>query len=252
MRHCVMALMLLLGAQTVVGDDSSEPALPPALAFNISSGGYPPFTIVHDDGRVSGIFWDVLSAITDHLGVALEAVQVPPKRSESLLKQGYSDVTMRAREWTDDPDAFAFSDPVMSTRDAIFVHRDSDRDIRTVEDLEGTLLTRLGFHYPWLENKLRAGEVTLIPVQEQRPMFKRLYHGGVRFTGAVSNLHAGYWTLRNSTWSDSIREAPIRLGEVGYRLMFPPRHENLVPLINRELERMKASGELERIISSYQ
>lgn len=252
MRHCVTALMLLLGAQTVVADNSSEPVLPPALAFNVSSGGYPPFTIVHDNGSISGIFWDVLSTITERHGIALEAVQVPPKRSESLLKQGYADVTMRAREWTDHPDAFVFSDPVMTTRDAIFVHRDSDREIRTVEDLEGTLLTRLGFRYPWLEKKLRTGEVTLIPVQEQKPMFKRLYQGGERFTGAVSNLHAGYWTLSNTIWRDSIREAPIRLGEVGYRLMFPPRHENLVPLINRELERMKASGELDRIIRSYQ
>ncbi|MCK7543713.1 transporter substrate-binding domain-containing protein [Marinobacter bryozoorum] len=252
MRHCVMALLILLGAQTAVGDDTSPTGIPATLAFNISSGGYPPFTIIHEDGSVNGIFWDVLSAIAEQYQIELTAVQVPPKRSESLLLSGHLDVTMRAMEWVDEPESFVFSEPVMMTRDAIFVHRDRAQQINEVEDLDGTLLTRLGFHYPWLEQRLRDGAVSIIPVQEQEPMLRRLYHGGTRFTGAVSNLHAGYWTLKNAPWGDSIREAPIQLDDVGYRLMFAPRHQALVQGINRELERMKASGELERIVRAYQ
>lgn len=34
--------------------------------------------------------------------------------------------------------------------------------------------------------------------------------------------------------------------------MFPPRHQSLVPWINQELQRMRASGELDRIIRAYQ
>lgn len=253
MRHCVMALLLLLGAQAAVSDGLSETGeeKPQTLTFNVSSGGYPPFTIVHDNGAISGIFWEVLSVIADRHQITLESVELPPKRSDDLLREDYADVTMRAIEWTSNPDAFEFSDPVMMTRDAIFVHRRSPLVIRSVEDLRGTLLTRLGFRYPWLDGAVRHGAVDLIPVQDQSAMFKRLYHGGARFTGAVSNLHAGYWTLKNSSWEDSIRQAPIRLEEVGYRLMFPPRHADLVPLINRELDRMRQSGELDRIIQSY-
>ncbi|SET17178.1 extracellular solute-binding protein, family 3 [Marinobacter segnicrescens] len=252
MRHCVIALLMLLGAQTAVSDDAVPASMPETLAFNVSTGGHPPFTIVHGDGRVSGIFWDVLSAIADRFQVELLAVQVPPKRSESLLLSGHVDVTMRAMEWVDDPQAFVFSDPVMMTRDALFVHRDSDRKIDAVEDLEGTLLGRLGFHYPWLAERLQQEAVSLIPVQDQEPMLRRLYDGRTRFTGAISNLHAGYWTLKNVPWGDSIREAPIRLDEVGFRLMFPPRHQALVPRINQELQRLRSSGELDRIIRAYQ
>lgn len=252
MRHCVIALLLFLGTQTAVGDGTRPAGVPERLTFNVSTGGQPPFTIVHDDGRVSGIFWDVLSAIADSYQVELTSIEVPPKRTESLLLSGHVDVTMRAMEWVDDPQAFVFSDPVMMTRDAIFVHRDSDRKIDAIEDLEGTLLGRLGFHYPWLAERLQQEAVSLISVQDQEPMLRRLYHGGTRFTGAISNLHAGYWTLENAAWGDSIREAPIRLDEVGYRLMFPPRHQSLVPWINQELQRMKASGELDRIIRDYQ
>ena len=252
MRHCLIALLMLLGTQTAVGDGTRPAGVPERLTFNVSTGGQPPFTIVHDDGRVSGIFWDVLSAISDRYQVELTAIEVPPKRSESLLLAGHVDVTMRAREWVDDPQAFVFSDPVMMTRDAIFVHQDSDQTIDAVEDLKGTLLGRLGFHYPWLEERLQQEAVSLILVQEQEPMLRRLYHGGTRFTGAISNLHAGYWTLENAAWRDSIREAPIRLDEVGYRLMFPPRHKELVPWINQELQRMQSSGELDRIIRAYQ
>ncbi|MFW5824377.1 MAG: substrate-binding periplasmic protein [Marinobacter sp.] len=252
MRHCIMALMLLVGTQTSTAEDLPLPEKPATLAFNVSVGGHPPFTIVHDDGRVSGIFWDVLNTIARRHEFAIRPVQVPPKRTDSLLRQGHVDITMRAIEWTDEPGAFVFSRPVMNTRDAIFVHRDREGEIRHVQDLKGPLLSRLGFHYPWLERKIRSGEVTLIPVQEQKPMFRRLLHGGDRFAGAISNLHVGRWTLRKSGWDDQIRQAPLRLDEVGYRLMFPHRHKDLVPLVNRELERMKASGELDRIIRAYQ
>ncbi|GGY81180.1 substrate-binding periplasmic protein [Marinobacter zhanjiangensis] len=252
MRHCILALALLLGAQTAVSDDAPGTDTRTTLKFNVSSGGYPPFTIVHSDGSMSGIFWDTLSVITERLDLALLPVQIPPKRSDSLLHDGYADVTMRAIEWADNPEDFVFSDPVIITRDAIFVHKDSPHTISRVADLRGTLLCRLGFRYPWLEDKLESDAVELIPVQKQQPMFKRLYQGGGRFTGAVSNLHAGYWVLRNNPqWNDAIDEAPIRLDTVGFRLMFPPRHADLVPDINRELERLRNSGELNRIINAY-
>ncbi|MFC4260316.1 substrate-binding periplasmic protein [Marinobacter lacisalsi] len=254
MRHCILALTLLMGAQIAVSDEApGQDKAQGVLKFNISSGGYPPFTILSADGNVSGIFWDTLSVIAQRLDLTLEPVQIPPKRSDSLLHQGYSDVTMRAIEWTSNPDEFAFSDPVLMTRDAIFVHQDNPRDIRTVEDLQGgTLLTRLGFSYPWLKEHIDSNKVSIIPVQRQQPMFKRLYHGGARFTGAVSNLHAGYWVLStNPDWDNAIDEAPIRLEEVGLRLMFPPRHAGLVPEINRELARLRQSGELDRIVNDY-
>jgi polar amino acid transport system substrate-binding protein len=252
MRHCILALALLLGAQTAVSDDAPETDARTTLKFNVSSGGYPPFTIVYPEGGVSGIFWDTLSVITERLDLTLEPVQIPPKRSDRLLQEGYADVTMRAMEWTDNPDEFVFSDPVIITRDAIFVNKESPHTIREVADLRGTLLCRLGFRYPWLKENLESKAVEMITVQRQQPMFRRLYHGGDRFTGAVSNLHAGQWVLKNNPqWDDAITEAPIRLDDVGYRLMFPPRHADLVPDINRELDRLRQSGELARIINAY-
>ncbi|SFR55528.1 polar amino acid transport system substrate-binding protein [Marinobacter daqiaonensis] len=247
--RALAALVLMVGLSPAHGEDAP---IPETLVFNISTGGYPPFTIIHADGRISGIFWDVLAAITNRHDIGLQAIQLPPKRVDSLLHEGHADVTMRAIEWTDDPDAFLFTEPVMMTRDALFVHKDRAREIDSVHDLEGTLLTRLGFHYPWLQQKLREGSVDIIPLQEQRALFKRLYQGGDRFTGAVSNLHAGYWVLKNNPrWADSLEEAPIRFDEVAYRLMFPPRHAPMAALVNQELERMRISGELERIIQAY-
>lgn len=253
MRHCITALALLMGAQLAVSDDGPGTDVRRTLKFNIGTGGYPPYTILSSDGRVSGIFGDTLSVIAKQLDLRLEPVQIPPKRSDSLLQEGYADVTMRAIEWTERPGDFLFSDPVIMTRDAIFVHQDSSDPIHEVEDLEGgTLLTRLGFRYPWLEASIDSGKVSIIPVQKQQPMFKRLYHGGDRFTGAISNVHAGYWVLRNHPrWDEAIDEAPIRLDEVGYRLMFPTRHADLVKDFNRELARLRESGELDRIIDAY-
>ena len=253
MRHCILALtLLLLGTQTAVSDDSPGTDAPTTLKFNVSSGGYPPFTIVYPEGGVSGIFWDTLSVITARLDMTLEPVEIPPMRSDRLLQEGYADVTMRAIEWTESPDEFVFSDPVIITRDAIFVHQERPDTIREVSDLRGALLCRLGFRYPWLEENLKSNSIELITVQKQKPMFKRLYHGGGRFAGAVSNVHAGRWVLKNNPqWDDVIDEVPIRLEDVGFRLMFPLRHADRVPEINRELDRLRQSGKLDSIINAY-
>lgn len=227
-------------------------ALPDTLVFNISMEGYPPFTILDEQGNVSGIFWDLMASITARHGIELKAVQIPSKRVEQLLLDGHVDVTMRAMEWTRDPDQFVFSEPVLTTRDAVFTHRNHGDRYNTVDDLEGRLvLTQLGFRYPELEDALAQGKIDYLEIQDQRSMFRRLLQGE-RFDAAISNLHAGLWVVREHGWQDDILLTSIEFKPVAYRLMFAPHHRAFVEkILNPELKAMADSGELETIRNRY-
>lgn len=244
--------LALLLALCLPAHGSEPQAMPDALVFNISMEGYPPFTILDDQGQISGIFWDLLASIAARHDIDLTAVQLPSKRVEQMLLEGHLDVTMRAREWTEHPDQFVFSEPVLETRDAIFVHRNHRGRYRTADDLEGKLvLTQLGFRYPELNDALSEGRIHYLEIQDQSSMFRRLLQGQ-RFDAAISNLDAGLWLIREQGWQDQIELADVVFTPVPYRLMFAPAHRDFVEkILNPELRSMAESGELEAIRDRY-
>lgn len=251
LKNFALSLLFAFAAMST-SSASEKPQAPDTLIFNISTDGYPPFTIVHEDGQIGGIFWDVLNTIATRHSIKLEAIQLPTRRVDQFLLEGRADVTMRAIEWTNEPHRFVFSEPLLLTRDAIFFHRNQRQDIRSVDELKGLLLlTQLGFKYPELDEALHGGEIEHLEIQDQQSMFRRLREG-TRFHAAVSNLHAGQWVLRANQWQEEIALASIEFESVPYRLMFAPKHQAFVEtVINQELEAMRASGELDRIRNLY-
>ncbi|WP_404364581.1 substrate-binding periplasmic protein [Marinobacter sp.] len=222
------------------------------LLFNIAPDGYPPYTIQEDDGEIRGIFWDVLSEVAHRLGHELEVVEIPTKRVETMLLAGELDVTMRAREWTDEPEKFVFSDPVVTARDVLFTRRADPLNITSPSELKGiVLIAHHGYHYPILEPMIKTGDITLLELQDEATMFRRLA-GATRFDALVTNYRAGMWLLEARDWQNKFRVEPVTLNETPYPLMFAPRHAAFVERFNRELASMKASGELAEILGRYQ
>lgn len=242
----LLAPLALASPQARPQDDQAN-----TLVFNVSTNGHPPFTIANEDGTITGIFWEVLEHIARKQGITLKPVQLPTKRVDNFILEGQVDVTMRAIEWTDQPDQFIFTDPVVTTSDAVFVHRSKVADIDSLDDLDGKLLLiRLGFHYPDLDPAFKEGRIEFIELQDETSMFRRLLEGK-RFDGAVTNEEVGRWVLLKNGWNGTIRVAPLKFDEVPYRLMFGRQHEAFVERFNQELQTMKESGELERIMENY-
>lgn len=252
LRLGVSGLLMLIGVLVASSPpQAADGNLPASLTFNISSGGYPPFTIREPDGRIHGIFWDVLNEVTQRHGIDLEAAELPPKRSDNALLRGDIDLTMRAIEWTRKPERFVFTEPVMTTADAVFTRRNEDLRIRQPRDLEGKMvLTRLGFHYPDLVTVLDSGKVETVEVQDYQSLFKRLSVPG-RFDAGVVNREAGRWLLRKKGWQDQFEEQPITLSPTPYRFMLAPENQALADLLDREISALRTSGRLDEIIDRY-
>ena len=221
------------------------------IRFNVSPNGYPPFTIVQDDGSHAGIFWDLLNLVAERHGYEVVGVEIPRKRVNDFILEGRIDATARAIEWSDEPEAFAFTQPLLYVQEVFFKRSSSDFEYSDADDIVGkTVVTHLGYKYPALQPVFDSGEAERFDVQHESDMFPYLL-AGKRFDLAIAVSQVGLWYIREHGLKGEIDYAPQPLSELGYRLMFRKDHQDFIEVFNRELETIKASGEMERILDRY-
>lgn len=245
------SLLLILTPLSLPASDSQEtPAEKPVFRFNISPNGYPPYLIV-DQSSPSGIMWDVVSVVTQRMGYTVLAEQIPRKRVDDMLLQGYIDGTPRAQEWADDPDQFLFTDPVVDIEEVFFVPAGSTFAYESPDDLiSKTVVTHLGYKYPQLEPFFSEGKIRRFDVSRDRDMFTFVLHGD-RFHAAVADRLVGKWILRNAGLRESFDISSENISNYGFRLMLRKDWHSFARQFNEELAAMKANGELDAILSNY-
>lgn len=220
------------------------------IRFNVSPNGYPPYLITEGD-KQSGIMWDVVTRVAERLGYRVVPEAVPRKRVDEMLLGGFIDGTTRAKEWTDNPEDFAFTDPVVDIEEVLFIPKDSDLEFEEPEDLVSkTLVTHLGYHYPALDPYFESGEIKRFDVAKDKDMFKYVLHGE-NLHAAVADRLVGRWILLNEGMEDKFRSSSETLSDYGFRLMFRKDWAPFTESFNRELEAMKQNGELDEILSRY-
>jgi polar amino acid transport system substrate-binding protein len=218
--------------------------------FNISPNGYPPYLIVNQSAP-SGIMWDVVSIISQRLGYSVVPERIPRKRVDQMLIEGYIHGTPRAREWTDNPEQFVFTDPVVKIEEVFFSPKNSDFKYETLEDLYSkTIVTHLGYLYPELEPYFSERKIRRFDVSRDRDMFTFVLHGD-RFDAAVADRLVGRWILRNEGLREEFRISSKGISEYGFRLMLRPDWQSFANQFNTELARMKENGELDAILANY-
>ncbi|MEP1214005.1 MAG: transporter substrate-binding domain-containing protein [Marinobacter sp.] len=246
----LLSLSFLSGTNALATEHAANQKADRVVRFNVSPNGYPPY-LINENGKQSGIMWDVLTAIADRLDYVVIPEQIPRKRVDQMLKEGYIDATTRAREWTDNPDEFAFTDPIVDIEEVLFVPKDSDLEFEVPEDLFSyTVVTHLGYHYPALEHHFQAGKIRRFDVSRDKDMFHYVLHGE-DMDAAVADRLVGKWILRNEGMQDVFRTTSAKLSQYGFRLMLRKDWVSFAEAFNRELEAMKQNGELEEILSNY-
>jgi len=218
--------------------------------FNVSPSGYPPYLICGDNGT-AGIMWEVVETIAEHIGYRVEPVKVPRKRVDQLLLEGLFDGTPRAREWTDNPDEFIFTDPVVDIEEVIFFPKDSAAKFRVVEDLFSlTLVTRLGYYFPALEPHFRSGRIERFNVPRDQDIFIYLLNND-ELDAAIADRLVGQWLLMEQGIQDEFRVSSSILSQSGFRLMLRPGWQEFARAFNEKLAAMRAEGEIDAILSKY-
>jgi len=245
-----LATLLLLSTAILFPATASASSEKQTLRFNVSPNGYPPYLIV-ENREPSGIMWDVMSLITDRLGYDLIAEKIPRKRVDQMLLEGYIDATPRAREWTDEPEKFLFTDAVVAIEEVFFIPEASELTYRTPEDLfSKTIVTHLGYIYPTLESYFESGKIRRFDVARDRDMFFYVLHGN-RFDAAVADRLVGQWFLRNEGLREQFRTSTESISTFGFRIMLRKDWQDFAKAFNRELARIRENGELDAILEHY-
>ena len=245
-----LASLFLLSTSILFPATASATSEKQTLRFNVSPNGYPPYLIV-ENRAPSGIMWDVMSLIADRLGYELIAEKIPRKRVDQMLLDGYIDATPRAREWTDEPGKFLFTDPVVAIEEVFFIPKDSELAYRTPEDLfSRTVVTHLGYIYPTLEPHFESGRIRRFDVARDRDMFFYVLHGN-RFDAAVADRLVGQWFLRNEGLREHFRTSAESISTFGFRIMLRKDWQDFADEFNRELARIRENGELDAILANY-
>ncbi|MDL0432624.1 transporter substrate-binding domain-containing protein [Marinobacter sp. TBZ242] len=240
----------LFGTGALTAEEASSQEDERVFRFNVSPNGYPPY-LISENGKQSGIMWDVVTAIADRLDYRVIPEKIPRKRVDQMIIEGYIDGTTRAREWTKNADNFIFTDPVVSIEEVLFVPRDSNLEFESPEDLFSlTLVTHLGYHYPALEPHFQAGRITRFDVSRDRDMFRYVLHGD-DLDAAVADRLVGRWILLNEGMQDDFRTTSTALSEYGFRLMLRKDWADFAESFDRELQAMRESGELDEILANY-
>jgi len=235
--------------------EGGQETMPGLVRLDVLPDGYPPYIVIekleNGEERHSGILWDVLEDLGEEAGFRLEAHEIPRKRVDQMLRDGFIDVTPRAIEWTDEPDDFLFTDRVMKLRDVFFVRKDSDFVYRAPSDLDGkTIVTQLGYRYPPIEHKFEAGDTERFDVQKHQDLLGFLIHSN-RFHAAITDVAVGQWVMKQRGWQDEFKYVDNELASYDLRLMARDDWHEFVDAFNKHLEGLRRSGRLEEIRNRY-
>jgi polar amino acid transport system substrate-binding protein len=218
--------------------------------LNVSPNGYPPY-LINEGDQTTGIMWTVVEEITGRLGYRVEPHKVPRKRVDQMLLEGVIDATPRAREWTNRPEDFVFTDPVVTIEEVVFFPSDSPHDFKVIQDLFSlTLVTHLGYHYPALKPHFQSGEIKRFDVSRDHDLFVYVLQGE-ELDAAVADRLLGQWILYKEGMRDKFRAGPATISEAGLRIMLRPEWQDFAKAFNAELASMRADGRIEAILSNY-
>ncbi|MEX0603106.1 MAG: transporter substrate-binding domain-containing protein [Marinobacter sp.] len=231
--------------------ESYNPGGPGIFKLNISPNGYPPYIIIGEDAQYSGIVWDVVKTVFKRLNYQVEPHKIPRKRVDGMLLDGYIDGTPRAIEWTTDPDAYVFTDPVVRIKEVFFTRKGNEFQYRAPDDIESLIVvTHLGYRYPALAEMFESGKAERFDVSQDKDMFSFLLNAEY-FDTAIADLAVGQWIIGENGWQHEFSYTENGISDFGFRLMLRKDWASFAKDFNVELARIRESGELDQILNRY-
>ena len=222
-----------------------------ALRFSASTSWGMPYAEVRDDQLVGGIVFDLTQAISAAMQEPVRYVVLPRKRLEAATLAGETDVRCYFNPaWTKYPDQYLFSAALFDVSD-VLVGAPGTQAITNVADLpKGTTVGRvLGYVYPNLEHRFNAQSLLREDARDMEKVLKKLGRG--RNSYAVVNSRVLAWLRRQSAigaiahWSLPLERTYFYCA---VRKDAAPKTRAVLETINR----LKASGQIDKILQSYQ
>lgn len=249
MKQSPLIILLLLLGLLIPG---AAHAAQKEIIFAYPVEGWPPYLIPQEK---SGIMVDVLQNIATKIGFKVITHHYPDKRCKMMLEQQTIDIWPKAQEWTRHPDHYLWTDPVVSSDDILIFRKGEKTPIKSQDDLEGMRIGCVyGFSYPELAALFESRLAVRQDALNTESMLEMLKIG--RTDVAVTNRLVAGWVIKNSPMleMDEFQFGDVKLESAPYRFAFSKNDKwiDFIYHFNKELMRMRITGELQTILDRYQ
>ncbi|OIQ50341.1 Bacterial extracellular solute-binding protein, family 3 [Pseudodesulfovibrio hydrargyri] len=224
------------------------------LVLFITNENWPPYQINDSALKGKGVIVDMLGEIAPSLGLTLKVRVLPERRGWDMLEHGEVDIFPTAREWTENPDRYLWTAPLMLNEDILLFRAGSTLRYVSPASLEGLSVAAMeDFVYPALEPSFREGKIIRIDCGSPYNMLEMLDRS--RVDAALVNRSETLWLFRNypELHPERFRMDETPFDSAWYRFLLPRGRgwEQYIDRFNDRITTMKRDGTLNAILDRY-
>ncbi|WP_348748377.1 substrate-binding periplasmic protein [Pseudomonas rhodesiae] len=239
-------MRVVLGALWMI--TTASLAAPAPLRFSISDSWAMPMVQVENGQPTQGILYDVMASLATQLGLPARFQVLARARIATALLHGDIDVRCYVTQaWLDDlPGDYAWSVPLMVQRSVLVSA--AEQPITLADLAPQAIGTVLNYRYTGLAALFASGRLTRDDARSEEQVLHKLLAG--RFQYAVINE----WTVDRFNQSLPLGRRLHKVAVVDeLNLSCLVRNDPNLPVqqILDTLQRMKMSGEIDKIIQLY-
>jgi len=239
---------------------SLQPLAAEPCTLRVGWEPYAPFTFADANGEATGADIDLIRAIADEIGCAVEPVRLPWARILKEVEQGTLDVSTSTSHTPERERWALFSEPYRETEIAIYVRRGEVPrfDLQELADVAAERL-RLGVivDYYYGEALAEAASdpsfaVWLDGAPDYQTNIRKLVNG--RIDGfLVEDIAVMEAELARMGLSDRVERYPLRIPGEQLRFMFSRKtiEPEQVAQVDAVVAQMRADGRLDAIAAKY-
>lgn len=227
----------------------------PVLADPYLAGGaqWRPYAFEDDNGHLQGVSVDIARRIAEVAGLEVTFVTYPVNRLQSMLQKGEIDINYAdALIWNSPEEQrhYLFSKPYSTVKEHLYFladHPAAHQSIRQMDHL--TIGTVRGYTYWALDPAFASHKLARLETSQDDALLKLLQSGRVDAVAMVDDIFDAL--VASSHLNPSLFRQGAQLSEAPLVFKLQPQLAGWLPRINRAIDTLRSSGELERIRGRY-
>ena len=220
--------------------------------FAVNYPGSVPY-LYHDknENKYKGIIPDILAELINTNQLDIRFVSNSRKRSEEYIYSAKADLIMLSKAWLKYPEKVIFTVPVHQHRSFLYKRTDFAKNF-TLNNLSNEnkpqlICTREGYYYPFLDDYFSKNILTRLDSSNHASMLKMLFKK--RCNLMVMNEYNATSLMNAARFKDKkLYRSVLPVSIVPLNIVLRPELSRQKEVLDNHINKLKRSGELERII----
>lgn len=227
----------------------------PVLAGPYVVGGaqWKPYAYEDENGHLLGVSVDIARRVMQLANVDVTFVTYPVNRLQSMLQKGEIDINYAdALIWNSPEEQrhYIFSKPYSVVNEHLYFLASHPARAQSIEQLNQLTIGMVrGYTYWALDPAIAAHRLDRLETSQEDALIKLLGNGRVDAIAMVDDIFDGLVTSNHL--DPNLFRQGAKLSEAPLVFKLQPQHAQWLPPINRAIDTLRASGEIERIRRQY-